>query len=43
LNFFYVRKTTVIVQVFKNGGFEVFAPVEKTNYVDATINALKAL
>lgn len=43
LNFFEIRKTTIIVQIFKDGGFKVFAPVEKTNSVDATIAALKAL
>jgi hypothetical protein len=36
-------KTTVIVEVHDDGGFEVYAPVEKTNSVEATIAALKAL
>jgi hypothetical protein len=43
LDFVAVRHTTIIVQIDTDGGFEVFAPVEKTHKLDATIAALKAL
>lgn len=43
LKFYSVRHTTVIVEIDKDGGFEAYAPVEKTNSVDATIAALRAL
>jgi hypothetical protein len=36
-------KTSVIVQVDRDSGVEVLAPVEKSNSVDATTSALKAL
>jgi hypothetical protein len=36
-------KTTVIVEVHDDGGFGVYAPVEKTYSFNAAIAALKAL
>ena len=40
---YYTPKSNIIVEVDNDGGFEVYAPVEKANSVDATISALKAL
>lgn len=40
---YYTPQSRFVIEVHDDGGFEVFAPVEKTNSVDATIAALKAL
>ncbi len=40
---YYTPKSNIIVEMDKDGGFEVYVPVEKTNSVDATIAALKSL
>jgi len=40
---YYTPKSNIIVEIDNDGGFEVYATVEKTNSVDAIIAALKAL
>lgn len=40
---YHTPKPNIIVEVDNDGGFEVYAPIERSNSVDATIAALKAL
>jgi hypothetical protein len=44
LKLYAVNGSVVIVQVFADGdGYEVFAPITKSNSITATIDALRAL